>query len=888
VVRGYRRKRFYTTAQRILTHLSSEESVAGLDPRRLTQEGVARSILSGRSTVTKALDRLERQALVVGERAHVPGYRVRKTVYRLTSAGRRRAEEFRRRLASEVAQVEAPGIGVVSMPVASVPRFFPSLISLTGAVALAREGRIDLVSLALQPFEPESYYRSGNALPKAGRSFGRTLELRAADAWFDSTSKCLAVTGIAGIGKTAFVGAWLQEYQPDCHVFWANVGEYKTSASFLADFATFLERLGRHEIANYLFEGRPLESKVLDQILVRSLNSLRLLVVLDGVEKATRETIRLGLTQLLRAVAATKLKLILVARTLPPMLSAKMRRNVGTPVSIRLGPLSLQASMDILRSRGIPDDGDMLRRIAVSARGHPLALTITPSSSGHSAETVVRLLEREVLGRLSRQERTLLEAASLFRSAAPPDILMAIAGRGTFASLQEEGLVERTFGGRIVVHDIIRETIREQLPPRRRRAMHLRAAKLFRERSSAESRLECLYQFLQAGRADMAARFLDDKGMKMLDSISIHEIVSLVKDIDLSQVEKRHACVFGEILGDGLSIAGDAAPALMQFRHTLEMCGAASHSTRISRILRKMASIERVRENLTKAEELLREAFECLGPNPDPAELSEALRELALVDRARGDGPSAIAHLNEAIDLATEVSDSRLLARSFLALGSVEEEIGNAERGIGYKLEGLRIAERSGNLTETARGLICLGTAYGSAGRHLESLGPYERALSVARLLGNLRLTSYAMMGKCSALLDLGRYAEAGPLIAESKSLFQILDEAQNLALLQIYEGQWEMGSGHWARARALWDDGLSELEACGDQYNLARSLMEVGSFYIRRGFASDGYRYIKKAYATAQRVGNPRLIQETESLLPERHMTAHSGPAEKPPSRSN
>jgi tetratricopeptide (TPR) repeat protein len=459
-----------------------------------------------------------------------------------------------------------------------------------------------------------------------------------------------------------------------------------------------------------------------------------------------------------------------------------------------------------------------------------------------------------------------------------------VAGASTLGHLQERGLVDRTLAGKVVVHGIIRENVRENLSEARRRAMHDRAAKLLLRKPTPENRLECLYHLLQAGRMEIAARLLDEKGAELVDSISIHELVSVVKDVDLEQLEARHACAFAEVLGDGLQVAGNSTPALMQYQYTLRKARLAGNSRRTPRILRKMASIERIRENHRRAERWLREAAESLGQNPDPAESCEVLRELALVEQGRGDFPSAIAHLNEAIDLATELSDSRLVARGLLALGSAEEQLGNNERALGYKLEGLRIAERSGNLTETARGLVFLGNAQAGVGRHSESLRPYERALSIARLLGNLRLTSYALMGKCSALLDLGRYAEAGPLLAEANSLFQLLDEEQNLALLRVYEGQREMGLGHWARARVLWDDGLARLEKLGDQYDLARSLKEIGSFHLERGYVKEGYRYLERARPLAHNLGNVRLTQEVESLLRDSDVGERADLAGQPP----
>src|SRR5439155_9260590 len=71
VARGYRRKRFYSTANRVLAHLSATASHEPASLSALTQEGIAAATHFGRTTATKSLARMEAAGLVVGERAHV-------------------------------------------------------------------------------------------------------------------------------------------------------------------------------------------------------------------------------------------------------------------------------------------------------------------------------------------------------------------------------------------------------------------------------------------------------------------------------------------------------------------------------------------------------------------------------------------------------------------------------------------------------------------------------------------------------------------------------------------------------------------------------------------------------------------------------------------------
>ncbi|HYT17247.1 MAG TPA: hypothetical protein VEO18_03245, partial [Thermoplasmata archaeon] len=147
MARGYRRKRFYSTANRILAHLSATASHEPASLSGLTQEGIAAATHSGRTTATKWLARMESSGVVVGERAHVPGHRVRKTVYRLTHEGWIQAMKLRGRLHSDIVEVLAPGLDPTPMRVAEIPEIFPAYVNMTAAVSLVRRGRLDFTRL---------------------------------------------------------------------------------------------------------------------------------------------------------------------------------------------------------------------------------------------------------------------------------------------------------------------------------------------------------------------------------------------------------------------------------------------------------------------------------------------------------------------------------------------------------------------------------------------------------------------------------------------------------------------------------------------------------------------------------------------------------------------
>ena len=102
----------------------------------------------------------------------------------------------------------------------------------------------------------------------------------------------------------------------------------------------------------------------------------------------------------------------------------------------------------------------------------------------------------------------------------------------------------------------------------------------------------------------------------------------------------------------------------------------------------------------------------------------------------------------------------------------------------------------------------------------------------------------------------------------EAKRLLDLLEERGNQALLCVYEGQREMGLGHWTRAKRIWDRGLKALEELGAPYDLARALKEIGGFPLDQGEVVAGRAYLDEAKGIARKLTNGRLLEEIEARL--------------------
>ncbi len=856
MVRRYVRMRTFSTVDRVLIHLSTD----ALRPDEETQEGIAAATRSGRSTLTKWLLRLERRGLVARDRIRLPGHPLPKYAYRLSESGWQAASALRERLGSDTVTVRTPSLGELSVRMSEVSSLTPGRLGLTALVAAIRRGRLDLARLA-QTTARAGPTVWGTGLRRVDRFFGRTEELAALDTWWASRSRTLLITGLAGIGKSALVAAWVQGRPIRVPVYGFEIRRSSNAPGLLGDFAAFLAALEKPGLAGHLAQGLPLDLAFVSRLLRRDLHGTRILVALDNADQASRGLAQLVDRLFVRADERLDIRVIVLARRVPRWLG-RSASTEGREVR-NLGGLDPSASKSLLRARGLGPESALAQEIIRKTRGHPLLLSLWAAHGTGRGSAVRRYLKDEVWSSLSARDRAALEAASIFRKPVSGRILGVVAGTDSRVaeSLVERNLLERTVAGGYSTHDLVREFVLGQMSELRGRRLHARAADALVRSSLSRERWEGVYHLLEAGNVRDAASLLDAEGGLLVDSVAAEDIASLVGGLRLDETDSGPYCAFAEVLADSLRIRGHLGPAAFQYGHARHLAESSGQEGRIPRLLRKMAFLERCRNHYAKALGYLVEARGRLLGTRDPAETIEVLREMALAEQSLGHLQEAQAHLSEAVDLATESSDRGALSRTVSALGTLQAQLGYPEQGLESNLEGLRIAERAGSLTEIAHGHIVVGAALTGMGRGMESLSHFAQGYEIARLLGNLRLVAYATMNKMNALLQVHRYDDARECLREAQGHFDILEEKDTQGFLKTYEGELAMATGHWSRATRAWEEGLEMLRAHGSPADLAMVLREVAGFYARHGELDSSEARLMEARAIAESVENGYLL---------------------------
>src|SRR2546422_595222 len=286
----------------------------------------------------------------------------------------------------------------------------------------------------------------------------------------------------------------------------------------------------------------------------------------DREEHARRELARFLFGPLLEVAAAGSAKIVFISRTIPAALSRGKPEKRPRVQILRVDGLDDEASKSLLLSKGFAGDEVAVGRAVQAAKGHPILLSFAAHTGSAVGGEMTRYLDREIWHTLTKTERTLLEAASLFRGLVPLDALVRFSSESQSAiqSLQSKNLIAPTMSSGVVMHDAIREYVRKRIPDSRRRAYHALAATYFLDGSGMRDRLEGLFHLVESGDAAAVGEVLVSTGATLLDSVPATDLQEVLKRIDVDAISPPACSVLPELRGDALRAIGHLQPALQE------------------------------------------------------------------------------------------------------------------------------------------------------------------------------------------------------------------------------------------------------------------------------------------------------------------------------------
>lgn len=319
-------------------------------------------------------------------------------------------------------------------------------------------------------------------------------DLRARISEMLQESRSARVHGPPGIGKTSLVAEVAIDEGRRSAVWWYRFrrGVNDTLRAVMFELGRWLASQGLRELGAYVTPNLPnLDTAVAARIAIRSLGETNAFVVLDDYQTVEDDLPITGFFD--EALVRTPtLRLVTLSRHRPG--AAHEREAIEIP------PFRLEQTERLLMQAGARRPRETVAKIHSWTGGNPHLVrlatswlrTATPAEIGRGVEALVdreevqAFLLGSVTDLLDSDDRSILEAASIFRGRFSDDALAYVARQTRGAVQDASHRLVRSYvatrsrqGVSAFFHRSVRDYVYERLDPEARAALHLRAAAWF-------------------------------------------------------------------------------------------------------------------------------------------------------------------------------------------------------------------------------------------------------------------------------------------------------------------------------------------------------------------------------------------------------------------------
>ena len=817
-------------------------------PPSLTQEGIVKATGIALPKVSITVRKLEEKGLVYEKVLHIQGSTRRRKAYFLTDAGIREAQTLQKGL--EVSQ----------------------------------------------------YIDFADQAPQLRYFYGRKEEFKVFRDWFESDNyKVLVVSGIAGIGKTAYVVKAVEPYRESMHIFWHRFNEWSTLRNLLTRLGEFLSEVDKESLSANLRAKDTIDLNEISIILANNLEYLNALLVFDDFQKV-KEKKDIGylfgaMRQTLENVTGTKI--VVVGREIPRFFYDEREVTIKkTLKEITLGGLDRESSLKLLEWRGIV--GPESKRLYELTRGHPLSLElIYETERFESQDRIERFMRDEIFSHLTPQEIKILEIASAFRFPIYPTAYLDIA-RGCPEGASEEvprivlglhseeidgqiedinhniidGLMKKSLlqvsGGVCDIHDQIREFVYGRLPHQARKEYHKQIAiyYLHRMKETAQTTLEAQYHFLMAEMNQQVVKLAIERGKMLIEQGFGQEMLVTIKRIPFDSIEPQQRPEILLLRGYIYEIQGELDKGLEDHRQSIRLFRKVRNKTGEAEAYRRIGDIMWRRSRWEKTLENYRKALEISQQVDDLSGVGEARRGIGRVLWRKGDLDMALLELNKALDCSIKVSHNHIIAGINIDMGNILGEGGDNDKAIECYNKSLSILEQIGDKHEMVRAYNSLGASHRNKGDMKEAINWSEKAIKLAEEIGDIRGLAYSLSNAAEGYVVIGDVKKALEYCKTALPLSEKLEEISLIIYVNMVYGLIYDKKGDWVSSEEHLKKAIDISTTADLPYIAAQVHLHYGQMLVERGKKAEAKKHFDESIKIWKKLGNDDKVENVKDLM--------------------
>lgn len=283
--------------------------------------------------------------------------------------------------------------------------------------------------------------------------------------------------------------------------------------------------------------------------------------------------------------------------------------------------------------------------------------------------------------------------------------------------------------------------------------------------------------------------------------------------------------------------------------------------------LTELGFVRRHTSDYAAAARALQEALAIYRDLGDRLGQANALSAMGVVRRQQADYVHADQSLREALAIYRDLGDRLGQANALTGLGVVRKITGDLPGAAGGQLRALRIYNDLGNRLGRANVLTELGDVRATAGEYALAIEALEEALRIFADLGN-------QLGQANALTHLGRirrivgnYAMAASSLEKALRLFRDLGDRGAQATVLNGLGSVRLSGGAVAPAKACHSRALDLARATESSWDEANALTGLGRCARTAGRASEAAALLRQAHRIFDQIGAAESAEVSAEL---------------------
>ena len=323
-----------------------------------------------------------------------------------------------------------------------------------------------------------------------------------------------------------------------------------------------------------------------------------------------------------------------------------------------------------------------------------------------------------------------------------------------------------------------------------------------------------------------------------------------------------------------LEVGGYYAEAEAIFGHARRAASQAGDDGAEAGALTSLGLVDLRRGNGRQAAEHLQRALALFRQKGDRAGESRVLHNLGLVDLQQGRYEHASVRLREALAHYREVGDPARQARTIYNLGLIHQRQGRYEQATEHLQEAQALHRDAGNLAGVARALCSLGAVDVRQGRHEQAAEHLQQALELSREIGDRAGEAYVLADLALAEQVQGRHEQAAVRFEEALALFRGAGDMPGETATLNGLGEVLVATGRPGQARLHLTTALALAGKIGEKYEQARAHKGLGSSYMATDNAATACIHWQQALALFTELGAPEADAVRSELLIEDNLS--------------